>query len=108
MVMGARWATFVSSFCAAPPRAGAWLANAPPPWFVGVQGTSPEASGVLRAEMRGSSGTSFLGSSVQVGIGILYRHQSPLKQLLSLRVISLYDTGSGNGAVDSPRDVPPR
>ena len=47
--MGARWATFVSSFCAAPPRAGAWLANAPPPWLVGVQGTALEAYGVLWA-----------------------------------------------------------
>jgi len=45
----ARWATFVSSFCTAPPRAGAWLANVPPPWFVGVQGTALEASGVLWA-----------------------------------------------------------
>ena len=37
-MVGARWATFVSSFCTAPPRAGAWQANAPLPWFVGVRG----------------------------------------------------------------------
>ena len=101
MVVGARWATFVSSFCTAPPRAGAWLANAPPPWFVGVQGTALEASDVVWAERRGVERTELcweLGSAwsgradrTKIGVGqrkltclrYLHIHIGPLASFLS-------------------------